>query len=82
MTIYIALISKMGKMKKQVKREMRYHLAGWISFVICAILFMASSLRNHDTLALIGSIVFLIACIFFLIPLVESYKKMDDDILR
>jgi len=68
----------MGKMKKQVKRELKYQLAGWISFVICAILFMASSLRNHDTLALIGSIVFLIACIFFLIPLFESYNKIDD----
>jgi len=78
MTNYIALISKMGKMKKQVKRELKYELVGWISFVICAILFMASSLRNHDTLALIGSVVFLIACVFFLIPLFESYKKMDD----
>ena len=82
MTNYIALISKMGKMKKQVKRELKYELVGWISFVICAILFMASSLRNHDTLALIGSIMFLIACIIFLIPLFESCQHFDDDTPR
>jgi predicted membrane channel-forming protein YqfA (hemolysin III family) len=69
-------------MKKQGNRELKYHLAGWILFVICAIFFIVSSLKNHDTLALIASIIFLIACIIFLIPLFESFKKMDADTLR
>lgn len=66
-------------MKKQDKREIKYHLAGWILFVICSIFFIVSSLRNHDTFALIGSIMFLVACILFLIPLFESYQHFDDD---
>jgi predicted membrane channel-forming protein YqfA (hemolysin III family) len=69
-------------MIKQGNRELKYHLAGWILFVICAIFFIVSSLINHDTLALIASILFLIACIIFLIPLFESFKKMDADTLR
>ena len=69
-------------MKEQAKRELKYHLAGWVLFVICAIFFMLSSLKSHDTLALIGSIIFMIACIIFLISLFESYKKLDDDTLR
>jgi len=72
----------MKKNKKLLKQEMKYHLAGWILFVICAIFFIVSSLKNHDNLAFIGSIIFLIACVFFLIPLFTSYKNMGDDTLR
>ena len=72
----------MKKKKELFKQEIKYHLAGWILFVICAILFIVSSLKNHDTLAFIGSIIFLIACVFFLIPLFSSYKNMGDDTLR
>lgn len=61
--------------KKQIGREMKCHLAGWILFIGCAILFIASSLNNHDTLAFIGSVIFLIACIVFLVPLVRPDGK-------
>lgn len=76
-------VRKMKKDKKeQTKRELKYHLTGWILFIICAVFFIASSLKNHDTLTFIGSIIFLIACIVFLIPLFESYRIKDDDTLR
>ena len=60
--------------------EIKYQIAGWILFIICAIFFVASSLKNQDVLTFIGSVIFLIACIVFLIPLVRStngklYKK-------
>lgn len=71
----------MKKKKEQFKREIKYHLAGWILFVICAIFFIVSSLKNHDTLSFIGSVLFLIACLLFLIPLFTSYKNMTDDTL-
>jgi hypothetical protein len=32
---------------------------------------MASSIRNHDIIALAASIVFLIACVVFMIPLLR-----------
>ena len=65
--------------KNQIGQEIKYQLAGWILFVICAIFFIASSLKNHDLLAFIGGVIFLIACIVFLIPLVSSNKKAEND---
>jgi membrane protein YdbS with pleckstrin-like domain len=53
------------------KREVKFNLLGWILFVVCAVLFMASSIRNHDIIALAASIVFLIACVVFMIPLLR-----------
>jgi flagellar biosynthesis protein FliQ len=61
--------------ENQIGRGTKYQLAGWILFIICAIFFIASSVKNHDTLTFIGGIIFLIACIVFLIPLVMSNKK-------
>jgi predicted membrane channel-forming protein YqfA (hemolysin III family) len=58
--------------ENQIGQEIKYELAGWILFIICAIFFVASSLKNHDILTFIGSVIFLIACIVFLIPLVKS----------
>jgi len=61
--------------KSQIGPELKYQVAGWILFIICAIFFIASSLKNHDTLTFIGGVIFLIACFVFLIPLVRSNKK-------
>lgn len=61
------------------EQETKYQIAGWILFVICAISFLASSLENRDTLAFTGSVIFLIACIVFLIPLVRTNKKAEND---
>jgi len=53
-------------------KDLRYQLVGWLLFVLCAALFIASSWRNGDTLALIGSFVFLLACVAFLVPLLGA----------
>ena len=63
----------------QIGEEFKYQLAGWILFIICAIFFIASSLKNHDILTFIGGIIFLIACIVFLIPLLSTNKKTEND---
>ena len=55
----------------RTEKEKRYHVAGWILFVICAVFFIASGIKNKDTLTFAGSIVFLIACVVFLIPLLR-----------
>ncbi|MCP4415626.1 MAG: hypothetical protein GY805_03325 [Chloroflexi bacterium] len=54
-------------------RVLKLQLWGWILFVICALLFIASSIKNGDMLSLIGSIIFLIACAFFMAPLVDEF---------
>ena len=62
----------------QIKEGIIYQIAGWILFVICAFFFIASSLKNHDTLTFIGSVIFLIACIIFLIPIFRAYKIAEN----
>jgi len=64
--------------KNQTGEGIKYQLAGWILFVICSIFFIASSLKNNDMVIFTGSIIFLIACIVFLIPLVKPGKKSSD----
>ena len=62
--------------ENKIGLAIKYQLAGWILFIICAIFFIASSLKNGDILTFIGSVIFLIACIVFLVPLVKSKKRI------
>lgn len=57
------------------EKEARYHLYGWSLFIACALLFIAASVIDREPLTLAGSIIFLLACLFFLIPLLNSFKK-------
>ena len=54
---------------------MRYQLYGWILFVVCALLFIAASVIDREPLVLAGSVIFLLACLFFLVPLIETIKN-------
>lgn len=65
-----------GNHKKQKNKQ---HLLGWILFVLCAIFFIASSLKNRDTLTLNGRVLFLTACIVFIIPLVRKMKISENE---
>jgi len=55
--------------------EKRFHLTGWLLFLVCAILFIMQNLLHSDLVGLIGSVVFLLGCIAFLIPLVFTPGK-------
>ena len=52
--------------------EETFQLCGWSLFVASAGLFVASSIRSGDMLGLLGSLVFLFACVVFRIPLVAK----------
>ena len=60
------------------KREERFHLWGWVLFLVCAGFFIASSIESNDILGLIGSIIFLIACVVFIVPLVIKKGQSED----
>jgi len=72
-----------NKMKETMEnhegKDLKYQLLGWILFIVCAIFFIASSLKNEDTLTLIGSVIFLIACMVFLMPLFRTINKAEND---
>ena len=60
-------------------REAKFHLWGWILFLFCAGFFIASSLISHNILSLFGSIIFLIACVTFIIPLVRKGNQRNKE---
>jgi hypothetical protein len=58
-----------------VKNELKFQLWGWILFIVCALIFIASSIRVGDGLMLVGSLFFLVACFLFLAPLLPKLKS-------
>jgi len=52
--------------------ERTYQLIGWALFVICALFYIFAGLRSGDDLTVIGSLVFLVACFVFMIPLLRN----------
>lgn len=46
----------------------RWAFLGWLTFVASAIVFIVAALRAGDVLSLIASVLFLVACVFFMIP--------------
>jgi len=57
------------------KAEKRFHLLGWLLFLVCAVFFIMQSLTDNNIFSLIGSVVFLTGCVAFLIPLVHHWNK-------
>jgi hypothetical protein len=53
----------------------RFQILGWVLFIVSALGFIASSIRNGDMLGLIGGAFFLVACFVFLIPYALPAEK-------
>ena len=51
--------------------ERRIHIAGWILFILSALGFIVSSLRNGDIPGIAGGVLFLAGCLVFLIPVLR-----------
>ncbi len=47
-------------------RDGKHEIWGWLIFVVSALFFIASSIRNGDVISLLGGIFFLLACVAFL----------------
>ena len=50
------------------KRERQFQLLGWVLFLVCSGFFIADSIAVGSPLGLAGGVIFLVACIVFLIP--------------
>jgi hypothetical protein len=51
-------------------------ILGWMLFILCAACYIADNVRNGDWLSLTGSVLFLAACVVFVVPLiVKRYPK-------
>jgi hypothetical protein len=53
-------------------RNERFQLYGWLLFVVCSFFFIADSAVAGNPMGIAGSVIFLLACIVFLIPLVQK----------
>ena len=51
-------------------RERTSHLVGWGLFLTSAGCYTVSSRRSGDWPGLIGSLLFFVACLFFIVPMV------------
>ena len=50
-------------------KEKTYHFLGWAVFLASSVSFAVSAWRAGDWPALTGSILFVVACILFLVPM-------------
>lgn len=50
----------------------RHEVVGWTLFVLCAITYLAAGVRDGDALVVVGSAIFLGACVVFLLPVVRD----------
>ena len=57
------------------RNNKRFHLLGWLLFLVCAVFFIAQNLDASDAVGLIGSIVFLLGCFAFIIPLIKHWRE-------
>jgi hypothetical protein len=44
-------------------------------FLVCAVFFILQSLTDNNIFGLSASVIFLVACVFFLVPLLRNWKK-------
>ena len=61
------------------RTQHRFQLWGWILFVGSACFYIATSFRSGDMIGLVGGVLFLVACLVFLVPLLMQRETEDDE---
>ncbi|MFP4323996.1 MAG: hypothetical protein ACLFTK_16195 [Anaerolineales bacterium] len=56
--------------KRPFTPKEKYQLLGWAMFTVCALLYTLDSLAKGNWLVGLGSVLFLVACVVFMVPLV------------
>jgi hypothetical protein len=52
----------------QWNNDEKREFAGWLLFLLCGVFFLISSLQYKDVYSSVGTITFMIACLFFMLP--------------
>ena len=65
--------------KDKPGNEKRYHLIGWSLFVTGVLFFIASRWIGQNTLKLVGTFIFSLACASFLTPMLWPDKNTDHE---
>lgn len=56
------------------ERERIFQIWGWLLFVVGVIFFILASIEARSLTTFIGSVLFLIGCIVFMVPLVRPKR--------
>ncbi|EED34663.1 hypothetical protein NOR51B_601 [Luminiphilus syltensis NOR5-1B] len=51
-----------------------FDFAGWLLFLVCSIVYTYGSWKGGDPIFLTGSLIFLVACISFMIPMIVNRR--------
>ena len=55
--------------------EQRYQMLGLIGFAVAGFVFIAAGARSGDPLTIIGSVIWIISCLIWMIPLLQSSRR-------
>ena len=58
-------------------KDLKVQLWGCILFVICAVLFILAGVRAQDIVTIAASVMFLLGCVVFMIPLLKATRQDD-----
>ena len=56
-------------------REKHCQMLGLLGFLVAGVIFVAAGIRHGDTLTILGSVVWMISCLIWMIPL---FRSRDD----
>jgi len=57
------------QIEQQIEQTKKSHQIGWGLFIFCSLFFLMAGIRAKDLYTVIGSLLFFIACFFFLVPM-------------
>jgi len=57
------------------KCEYFFNMAGWVLFLICSLFYIYNSIQADDPIYLAGSVIFLVACVSFMVPMIVNRAK-------
>lgn len=55
--------------------EQRYQMLGLIGFAVAGFVFIAAGVRSGDPLTIIGSAIWIVSCLIWMIPLLRSNRR-------
>jgi choline-glycine betaine transporter len=63
--------------KDEKNKDLVTQLWGWILFLICSVLFIISGVRTGDVVTIVASVMFLLGCVVFVIPLIQAIRREE-----
>ncbi|MEE9428877.1 MAG: hypothetical protein V3V25_12090 [Paracoccaceae bacterium] len=55
-------------------KDETYQIIGLVGFILAGLIFIAVGLRSGDFLTVLGSIIWTVSCVIWMIPIIHSRK--------